>query len=117
MAREAVAVGERALESYSSRYSRHDFTQAQLLAILVLRQFLKTDYRGVVGFVLDCCDVRQVLGLRKVPHYSTLCYAQQRLLQKGAFQRLVRAVLARAQALGTKQVTEEELIRLLEQAS
>lgn len=82
-AREALAVGEEALERYSSPYSRHDFTQAQLFAILVLRQFLKTDYRGVVGFLKDCSDVRQVLGLRKVPHYSTLCYAQQRLLKKG----------------------------------
>ena len=81
--REALAVGKGALEKYSGPYSRHDFTQGQLFAILVLRQFLKTDYRGVVGFLKDCSDVRQALGLRKVPHYSTLCYAQQRLLEKG----------------------------------
>lgn len=80
---EALTVGEHALEKYSSPYSRHDFTQAQLFAILVLRQFLRADYRGVVGFLKDCSDVREALGLRKVPHYSTLCYAEQRLLKKG----------------------------------
>ena len=33
---------------YSSRFSRRDFTQHQHFAILVLRQFLRTDYRGIV---------------------------------------------------------------------
>lgn len=83
LAREALAVGEAALEPYSSPFSRKDFTQAQLFAILVLRQFFKTDYRGIAQMLEDLSDLRQVLKLKKIPHYSTLCYAEKRLLKKG----------------------------------
>ena len=80
LAREALAVGRVALPPYSSRFSRHDFTQAQLFALLTLKQFLRTDYRGVVAAVAEWGELRRVLGLGKVPHYSTLCYAERRLL-------------------------------------
>lgn len=79
-AREALAVGRGALPPYRSRFSRHDFTQPQLFALLALRHFLRTDYRGVVAVVAEWREVRRALGLRKVPHYSTLCYAERRLL-------------------------------------
>jgi hypothetical protein len=71
-----------ALEEYSCAVSRHDFTQAQLFAILVLRIFFRTDYRGIVAYLRDFSDLRRVLELRKVPHFSTLCYAEKRLLKK-----------------------------------
>jgi hypothetical protein len=80
LAREALAVGERALPRYSARTSRHDFTQAQLFALLVLKQFLKVDYRGLVTLVAEWSELRRALRLAKVPHYSTLCYAERRLL-------------------------------------
>jgi hypothetical protein len=83
LAREAVRVAKEALPSYSHRFSPQVFTQPQLFAILVLRQFFKTDYRGVVQLLEDFADLRRVLGLRKVPHYSTLCYAEKRLGKKG----------------------------------
>jgi hypothetical protein len=80
-AREALAVGEHALPPYSSPKSRHDYTQPQLFALLALKQFLRTDYRGVVGAVAEWRELRRALRLgRKVPHYSTLCYAERRLL-------------------------------------
>jgi hypothetical protein len=53
VAREALAVGRRSFPAYGSRTSRHDFTQAQLFALLVLRQFLRTDYRGLVTLVAE----------------------------------------------------------------
>jgi hypothetical protein len=84
LAREALAVGERALPRYSARTSRHDYTQAQLFALLVLKQFLKTDYRGVATLAAEWSDLRRALRLTKVPHYSTLCYAERRLLKGGA---------------------------------
>jgi hypothetical protein len=80
VAREALAVGRRSFPAYGSRTSRHDFTQAQLFALLVLRQFLRTDYRGLVTLVAEWQDLRKALRLRKVPHYSTLAYAARRLL-------------------------------------
>jgi hypothetical protein len=80
LAREALLVGQRALPKYSHPRSRHDFTQAQLFALLTLRQMLRLDYRGLVALLAEWREVRRALGLRKVPHYSTLCYAAHRLL-------------------------------------
>ncbi|HEU4394361.1 MAG TPA: transposase, partial [Planctomycetota bacterium] len=68
---------------YSSRFSRKEYTQHQHFAILVLKQFFKTDYRGIVQMLEEWSDLREALGLRRVPHYSTLCYAEQRLLKGG----------------------------------
>ncbi len=84
LVREALRVAEAALPAYSCPTSRKDFTQPQLLAVLALKTFLRTDYRGVTAFLEDFPELRADLGLRKVPHYSTLCYAERRLLQKGA---------------------------------
>jgi hypothetical protein len=83
VAREALRLAQQALPAYSSRFSRKDFTQHQLFAALALKTFLKTDYRGVVQFLADFAELRDDLGLKEVPHYSTLCYAEQRLLKRG----------------------------------
>src|SRR5918997_5810989 len=80
VAREALAAGRSALPEYGSRYSRRDYTQPQLFALLVLRQFLRTDYRGVVALVSEWSELRRALGLTKVPHYSTLAHASHRIL-------------------------------------
>ena len=81
LARAALSISQKALSPYSSKYSRHDFTQAQLFAILVLRQFFRMDYRGIIQLLRDFSDLRAVLGLKKVPNFSTLCYAEERLLK------------------------------------
>jgi len=82
LARKALQIAQKALPAYASRFSRHDFTQHQIFALLVLMVFLKTDHRGIVAIVTDWSDIRQVLGLTKVPDHSTLYKAQQRLLKK-----------------------------------
>jgi len=80
LARTAYRVAQAALPAYSSPFSRQDFTQAQLYACLVLMEFLKTDFRGIVAYLHDFSELRQELGLEyKVPHYSTLCRAKDRL--------------------------------------
>jgi hypothetical protein len=83
VAREALRLAQDALPTYSAPRSRKDFTSHQLFAVLALKQFLKTDYRGVAQFLADFAEIREDLGLSKVPHYSTLCYAERRLLKKG----------------------------------
>ena len=72
-----------ALPPYSAARSRKDFTQHQLFAALALKTFFKTDYRGIAQLLTDLGDLRKDLGLTKVPHDSTLCYAASRLLKKG----------------------------------
>lgn len=83
LAREALVVAQDALAPYSSPRSRHDFTQAQLFSILVLREFFRTDYRGIVELLEDFSDLRIALRLKKVLHFTTLHKAQQRLEKRG----------------------------------
>ena len=83
LAQEALRLAQQSLPAYSSKFSRKDFTQHQLFAILALKTFLKTDYRGVVAALADFAELRDDLGLRKVPDHSTLCYAEQLLLKRG----------------------------------
>jgi hypothetical protein len=97
VARQAYRLGQQALEPYSSIKSRHDFTCGQLFAILVLKTFFKTDYRGIVQYLKDLPDLRQVLELKKVPHYSTLSYAHRRLMDLPNFEHLQAGVFAHAQ--------------------
>ena len=83
LARMALRISHDALPAYSSKFSRHDYTQHQLLAMLVLRQFFKTDYRGIIALLAEWGELRRALQLKQLPHYSTLCYAEKRLLKKG----------------------------------
>lgn len=84
LAQVALSIARRALPAFSCPKSRHDFTQPQLFTLLVLRQFLRQDYRGFVQLLREWSDLRQVLGLTKIPHYTTLQKAEQRLLKKTA---------------------------------
>jgi hypothetical protein len=84
VAQEALRLAQGALSPYSAVRSRKDFTQHQLFAILALKTFLKVDYRGVVAVLKDFAELREDLALKKVPHHSTLCYAEARLLKGGS---------------------------------
>ncbi len=84
VAQQAFRLAQEALPEYSSKFSRQDFTQHQLFALLALKTFFRTDYRGVIALLDDFAELRADLCLDKVPHYSTLCYAAQRLLKKGS---------------------------------
>ena len=46
LARLALKEADKAIPRYSADKSRRDFTQSQIFAILVLKAFFKTDYRG-----------------------------------------------------------------------
>lgn len=81
-AKTALETGRRSLPAYSHRNSPHKFTQAQLFAVLALKDFLRQDYRGVVAQLGEWRELREALELTEVPHYSTLCYAEQKLLKK-----------------------------------
>jgi hypothetical protein len=82
VAKVALAAGKEAFSDYSHVYSPHKFTQPQLFACLVLKEFEKKDYRGIRQWLLDCPDLAQVIGLASVPHYTTLQKAIRRLLEQ-----------------------------------
>jgi len=98
--RMAFAVARDALPAYSHRCSPRKFTQHQLFACLVLKSSLKCDYRGVVSFLEDCGDLRAVIGLESVPHFTTLQKAANRLLRSKTSNRLLDATLQRARHAG-----------------
>src|SRR5271156_3299735 len=69
----AMRLGGQHLSDYGATRSRHDFTQRQLMACLILRAYLKTTYRGVLEFLSVSPSLRKHLGLGdKLPHYTTL---------------------------------------------
>jgi len=76
----ALRIGQRSLPEYAHRFSPRKFTQPQLFACLVLKAFFKTDYRGISAILEDVPDLRDVIGLRTTPHFTTLQKAAGRLL-------------------------------------
>ena len=90
LAKLALKTSQDVLPPYSDIRSRHDFTQAQVFAILVLRQFFKTDYRGIIRILEEHQNIKDVLGLAKLPHYTTLQKAQQRMLKKTSSRECLR---------------------------
>jgi transposase len=95
VAREALHAAATALPRYAHRYSPKKYTQPQLFACLVLKTFFKTDYRGVVVLLDDLPDLRRLLGLAAVPHWTTLHKAARRLLTLAAADRLLTATVHR----------------------
>jgi hypothetical protein len=76
----ALEVARQRLPAYSHRCSPKVFTQHQLFACLVLKTFWKADYRGVVQQLADNPSLVELLGLKRVPHWTTLQKAARRLL-------------------------------------
>ena len=90
LAKMALKTAQEVLLPYSNLRSRHDFTQAQIFAILALRQFFKTDYRGIIRIIDEHQNIKDALSLRKLPHFTTLQKAQQRMLKKTSFRDYLR---------------------------
>ena len=95
VAREALALGHRRLRPYAHKFSPKKYTQPQLFACLVLKAFLKTDYRGLANHLADHSDLRATLGLTAVPHFTTHQKASRRLLRQPKARRLFRASIRR----------------------
>ncbi len=75
----AMKLGARHLSDYGANTSRHDFTQRQLMACLILRAYTKTTYRGILELLAVSPSLRQELALTdKLPHYSTLAKFSER---------------------------------------
>jgi hypothetical protein len=92
---QALALARRRLRSYCHKFSPKKFTQPQLFACLVLKAFLRTDYRGLAAHLADHSDLRAALGLQVVPHFTTPQKASRRLLRQRVAKRLFRATIRR----------------------
>jgi hypothetical protein len=85
-----------ALPAHRHRFSPKKFSQPQLLACLVLKEFLRLDYRGFVAHLADHDELTRWLALKVVPHYTTLQKAAARLLRAVPSRLMFDAVLERA---------------------
>ncbi|WP_437186800.1 transposase [Planctomicrobium sp. SH668] len=68
----SMRIARKYVAPYSHRFSPQKFTQEQLLTCLILRAYLKATYRGVIEVLEVSSDLRDRLGLKSLPHYSTL---------------------------------------------
>ena len=93
MALAALAVARRSLPEYAHRYSPKKFTQHQLFACLVLKNFLRTDYRGLAAHLQDHPTLLETLGMKQVPHFTTFQKAAHRLLQTPPARKLLTATV------------------------
>jgi hypothetical protein len=71
------------LPAYASRFSRKDFTNAQLFACLVLREHQKKSFRGVEALLADSPQWLADIGLAKAPDHNTLDRAFGRFMKPG----------------------------------
>ena len=93
VARAALVAAQRVLPFYTHPNSPKKFTQHQLFACLVLKNFFKTDYRGVVAQLADHPELREVLGLDCVPHFTTLQKASRHLLASAPARRVLDSTI------------------------
>ena len=78
-ARVAMDVAMAILPTYRSRFSKHQFTQPQLLAILCLMRYEDWTFREAEVRLREHAELRAVLRLSSVPDYSTVYRFLQRL--------------------------------------
>jgi hypothetical protein len=60
------------LSEYSCVKSKHTYTQHQLMALLYLMKRLRVDYRLFTSTIQLIPEIQLILGLKDIPHYTTL---------------------------------------------
>lgn len=68
----ALVIAARSNPAYTSRFSRKEFTQPQLMAVLILKDLFGHTYRGITKLLQASDLLRHTLGPKKVPHRTTL---------------------------------------------
>jgi hypothetical protein len=86
----SMSLGRKYMSSYSHNQAPKKFTQPQLFTCLILRMYLKTTYRGIIEYLEVAGELRKVMGLTQLPHYSTL----KRFSDRSNVQAIVDALLA-----------------------
>jgi Transposase DDE domain/Transposase domain (DUF772) len=77
------------LPSYSSEFSRHDFTLPQLFACLAVKEMLGCSYRGAEELLRDAHHWCRAIGMSKTPDHNTLWRAARFLLHRSKANRLL----------------------------
>jgi hypothetical protein len=67
------------IPEYRTKYSKHEYSQHQLLTLIIFKEYLGMRYRQFKDILELIGDIKPVLGISKIPHYSTLCKFSHRL--------------------------------------
>ncbi len=67
---------------------------------LVLKAFFQTDYRGIETILEEWSDLRVVLELSEVPHFTTFQKAERRILDKASSRKLLQETIKSALTRG-----------------
>lgn len=70
------------LAPYSSKFSPHTYTQPQLAVLYCLKLKLGTSYRDLCDWLQEMPRLQEVLGLKQLPHYTTIQKAFERMGMK-----------------------------------
>lgn len=79
--RRAHRLGLRLFKERSHKFARHDFTEPQLFACLVLREAMRMSYRRFEAFLRDSPEWMADAGMAAAPDHNTLWRAFGRLLR------------------------------------
>jgi hypothetical protein len=90
-ARHALRVATAVLPRYRTRFSKHQFTQPQLLAILCLMRYEDWTFREAEVRLREHGELRRALGLQQVPDHTTMCRFLFRLPEEAIGRALAEA--------------------------
>ena len=98
--RAAHALGQQLFDEHAHRFSRKDFTLAQLFACLALREHQRKSYRGVEALLVDCSGLRGAVGLARAPDHNTIWRTFDHLVKPAKMNRALDLMVAQAKAKG-----------------
>lgn len=90
-------MGQRTLRKYWHAFAPKKFTLPQLFACLVLKEFLRLDYRKLSALLADAPSLAAAIELNQVPHFTTFQKAARRLLLVPQAQRMLDETVRTAQ--------------------
>src|SRR5215510_4817818 len=90
----ALNIATSTIARYRTTFSKHQFTQPQLLAILCLMRYEDWTFREAEVRLAEHQELCAALGLERVPDYTTL-YRFLRRLDEEVVTQALRAAVAR----------------------
>ncbi|MFZ3076943.1 MAG: IS5 family transposase [Candidatus Aenigmatarchaeota archaeon] len=67
-----LGIAKKSMPEYSSKFSRKDFTLHQHCAMLCLKVRTKQKFRDFCDLLSEMTEICKLLGLEKLPHFTTL---------------------------------------------
>jgi IS5 family transposase len=92
LAKTALKVAKAVLPERRSRFSKKQFTQPQLLALLCLMRFVDWTYREAEVRLAEHAELSRALELQSVPDHTTLCRFLRRLKEEDLAKALAEVV-------------------------